>query len=193
MRRDEAIRYITEKYGKDKVPEHAPIPTHLLGDLWAQEWSNVYDLVEPMLLAPPVPIAELVSLLRGPEAEDLLRRLLFYSAEELLDEYFESDQVKAAFANESVIGHFSGPSAPGTAFTLAHNLLGNIDGQVGGWGIVLGGMGALPDALAAAARARGVEILLRSPVEHIRVRGRRAVGVHRSSDGRRLPTSRAKR
>src|SRR2546428_5930569 len=62
-----------------------------------------------MLLAPPVPIADLVSLLRGPEAEDLLRRLLFYSAEELLDEYFESDEVKAAFANESVIGHFSGP------------------------------------------------------------------------------------
>src|SRR2546422_886041 len=92
-------------------------------------WAEVYDLVEPMLLAPPVPIADLVSLLRGPEAEDLLRRLLFYSAEELLDEYFESDEVKAAFANESVIGHFSGPSAPGTAFTLAHNLLGNIDGQ----------------------------------------------------------------
>src|SRR3989475_5329376 len=121
--------------------------------------------------------AELVSLLRGPEAEDLLRRLLFYSAEELLDEYFESDEVKAAFANESVIGHFSGPSAPGTAFTLAHNLLGNIDGQVGGWGLVLGGMGALPDALAAAARARGVEILLRSPVERIRVHEGLAVGV----------------
>src|SRR5256885_1637475 len=62
-------------------------------------------------------------------------------------------------------------------FPLAHNLLGNIDGQVGGWGLVLGGMGALPDALAAAARARGVEILLRSPVERVRVRGGRAVGV----------------
>src|SRR2546428_1616831 len=140
-------------------------------------WAEVYDLVEPMLLAPPVPIADLVSLLRGPEAEDLLRRLLFYSAEELLDEYFESDEVKAALANESVIGHFSGPSAPGTAFTLAHNLLGNIDGQVGGWGLVVGGMGALPGSLAAAARARGVEILLRSPLERIQVRGRRAVGL----------------
>src|SRR3989442_1976044 len=138
-------------------------------------------LVTPFRPAPPVPIADLVSLLRGPEAEDLLRRLLFYSAEELLDEYFESDRVKAAFANESVIGHFSGPSAPGTAFTLAHNLLGNIDGQVGGWGLVLGGMGALPDALAAAARARGVEILLRSPVERIQVPGGRAVGVRRQS------------
>ena len=35
------------KYGKDKVPEHAPIPTQILGDLWAQEWGHVYDLVEP--------------------------------------------------------------------------------------------------------------------------------------------------
>src|SRR5437899_4824891 len=140
-------------------------------------WAEVYDLVEPMLLAPPVPIAELVSLLRGPEAWNLLRRLLFYSAEELLDEYFESDEVKAAFANESVIGYFSGPSAPGIAFTLAHNLLGDIDGQVGGWGLVVGGMGALPESLAAAARARGLEILLRSAVGRIRVRGGRAFGM----------------
>src|SRR5437879_12394511 len=146
-------------------------------------WADVYVLVEPMLLAPPGPISDLVSLLRGPEAEDLLRRLLFYSAEELLDEYFQSDEVKAAFANESVIGHFSGPSAPGTAFTLAHNLLGNLEGKVGAWGFVIGGMGALPDALAAAARSNGVEILLQSPVERIRTKDGRVTGV-RPPDGR---------
>src|SRR5437870_13199016 len=84
-------------------------------------WAEVYDLVEPMLLAPPVPIADLVSLLRGPEAEDLLRRLLFYSAEERLDEYYECDEGKAARANEKGIGHFAGPSAPGTAFTFTPN------------------------------------------------------------------------
>ena len=150
---------------------------------WDAMWSQVYELIEPMLLAPPVPIAELASLLRGPEAEELLRRLLFYSAEELLDEFFESDEVKAALANQSVIGHFSGPSAPGTAFTLAHNLLGNIDGKVGGWGFVVGGMGALPEILAKAARALGVEILLNSPVERIVVREGRATGV-RLEDGR---------
>ena len=146
-------------------------------------WADVYDLVEPMLLAPPVPVADLVSLLQGPEAEDLLRRLLFYSAEQLLDEYFESDEVKAALANQSVIGHFSGPSAPGTAFTLAHNLLGNLEGKVGAWGFVIGGMGALPDALAAAARSNGVEILLQSPVERIRTKDGRVTGV-RLTDGR---------
>ena len=140
-------------------------------------WSQVYELIEPMLLAPPVPIADLASFLRGPEAEELFRRLLFYSAEDLLREYFESEEVVAALANQSVIGHFSGPSSPGTALTLAHNLLGTIDGQAGAWGFVVGGMGALPDALAAAARARGVEIRLNAPVARIRVRGGQVTGV----------------
>ncbi|HKW43963.1 MAG TPA: NAD(P)/FAD-dependent oxidoreductase, partial [Thermoplasmata archaeon] len=140
-------------------------------------WSQVYELIEPMLLAPPVPIADLASFLRGAEAEELFRRLLFYSAEDLLREYFESEEVVAALANQSVIGHFSGPSSPGTALTLAHNLLGTIDGHAGAWGFVVGGMGALPDALAAAARARGVEILLNAPVARIRVRGGQVTGV----------------
>jgi len=34
-------------YGKEKVPEHKPIPAHLLGNMWAQEWDGIYDLVEP--------------------------------------------------------------------------------------------------------------------------------------------------
>ena len=140
-------------------------------------WSQVHDLIEPMLLRPPVPVSDLGGLLRDPEAEELFRRLLFYSAEDLLREYFESEEIVAALANQSVIGHFADPSTPGTAFTLAHNLLGAIDGHRGAWGFVLGGMGALPGALAAAARARGVEIRLDATVTRIRVRHARAVGV----------------
>ena len=34
-------------YGKDKVPATGPIPAHLLGNMWAQEWANIYPLVEP--------------------------------------------------------------------------------------------------------------------------------------------------
>lgn len=146
-------------------------------------WSSFYDLIEPMLLSPPAAVADLMDLMRGPEAEELLRRLLFYSAEELLDEYFESPEVKAALANQSIIGHFAGPSAPCTAFTLSHNLLGNINGVVGAWGFTVGGMGGIPDALAAAARARGVQILLNAPVERILSEGGQANGV-RLRDGR---------
>ncbi len=44
------------KYGKDKVPDHAPIPAQLLGNMWAQEWGNVYDLVAPYPHEPSVDI-----------------------------------------------------------------------------------------------------------------------------------------
>ena len=38
---------LQEAYGADKVGEGQPIPAHLLGNMWAQQWSNIYDLVEP--------------------------------------------------------------------------------------------------------------------------------------------------
>ncbi len=140
-------------------------------------WDSLYELIEPMMLSPPAPIADLADLMRGPDAEELLRRLLFYSAEELLDEFFESPEVKTAIANQSVIGHFAGPASPCTAFTLSHNLLGHLNGVVGAWGFTVGGMGGIPDALAKSAQACGVEILLNTPVERIVTRDGRAVGV----------------
>ncbi len=144
---------------------------------YAAFWDSFYELIEPMLLSPPAPIADLADLMRGPEAEELLRRLLFYSAEELLDEYFESPEVKVALANQSIIGHLAGPSSPCTAFTLSHNLLGHINGVAGAWGFTVGGMGGIPESLAKAARARGVEILLKAPVDKILTEGGRSTGV----------------
>lgn len=38
---------LVEKYGADKVPADGPIPAHLLGNMWAQQWNNVYDIVAP--------------------------------------------------------------------------------------------------------------------------------------------------
>ncbi len=152
---------------------------------YAAFWDELYELIEPMMLSPPAPIADLADLMRGPEAEDLLRRLLFYSAEELLDEFFESAEVKTALANQAVIGHFAGPTAPCTAFTLSHNLLGNINGVPGAWGFTVGGMGGIPDALAKSARARGVEILLNAPVDRILTRDGKALGVQ-IAGGRRI-------
>ncbi|MFL5434588.1 MAG: M2 family metallopeptidase, partial [Myxococcales bacterium] len=38
---------LQEKYGKDLVKDDAPIPAHLLGNMWAQEWTKIYPLVEP--------------------------------------------------------------------------------------------------------------------------------------------------
>ena len=38
---------LQKKYGKERVPDGEPIPAHLLGNMWAQDWANVYSLVEP--------------------------------------------------------------------------------------------------------------------------------------------------
>jgi len=38
---------LAEHYGNDKVPDNGPIPAHLLGNMWAQEWNNIYELVRP--------------------------------------------------------------------------------------------------------------------------------------------------
>ncbi len=38
---------LAEKYGKDVVREDAPIPAHLLGNMWSQEWNNIYPLLRP--------------------------------------------------------------------------------------------------------------------------------------------------
>jgi peptidyl-dipeptidase A len=46
------------KYGKDKVRDHAPIPAQLLGNMWAQEWNNVYDLVVPYPREPSIDVGK---------------------------------------------------------------------------------------------------------------------------------------
>ena len=145
-------------------------------------WNEIYDLYEPLLLAPPAPLRDLVGTLDSPQAEESLRRLLFFSAEELLEEFFESPEVVTAFANQSIIGHFAPPSHPGTAFTLSHNLLGTINGTRGVWGFAAGGMGSITSALERAAGAQGVVIQLGASVDEITCHDGRVTGV-RLADG----------
>ncbi|HKZ89367.1 MAG TPA: NAD(P)/FAD-dependent oxidoreductase [Thermoplasmata archaeon] len=140
-------------------------------------WREFGELVEPTLLAPPVALADLATLVTTPEAEDFLRRVFLMSIADILDDYFESDEVKASLATSGVAGTFAGPRTPGTAFVLGHHSLGTINGVRGAWGWVRGGMGGISEALARAARAYGATIRTSSPVERILVEGGRATGV----------------
>ena len=70
-------------------------------------------------------------------------RFLTLSCADLLDEYFESEIVKAHLAGSSIIGTALGPRSPGTAYVLLHHYMGSIDGTVGAWGFARGGMGAI--------------------------------------------------
>ena len=144
---------------------------------YAAYWNEVLELVEPMLMAPPVPIADLFGMFSGPEAERLLRELFLMSAADFLDEWFESDHVKAAFAAQAVIGTFMGPYSPGTAYVLGHHSIGILDGHREVWGYARGGMGRIAEAMSRAAQHFGAVVRTGVGVKRILVEDGTAVGV----------------
>lgn len=107
---------------------------------------------------------------------DLLE-LFTRSAGDLLDDWFESDPLKAALGWDSIVGNFASPYAPGSAYVLLHHVFGEVNGKSGAWGHAIGGMGAISDAIAAEARRRGVNIRCGAAVERIEVQSGRATGV----------------
>jgi len=86
---------------------------------------------------------------------------------DVLDMWFESEELKAFLCSQAVIGAYGGVHQPGTAFLLLHDVLGGVDGSVGVWGVVVGGMGTITRTLAAAGRERGVTIRVDAPVARI--------------------------
>ena len=95
--------------------------------------------------------------------------LLTKSAGELLDDWFESEPLKAALGWDSVVGNFASPYTPGSAYVLLHHVFGEVNGKAGSWGHAIGGMGAISEAIAAECRARGVIIETDCDVARIRV------------------------
>src|ERR1700689_4077493 len=99
------------------------------------------------------------------------------SCADFLDEYFESEIVKAHLAGSSIIGTALGPRSPGTAYVLLHHYMGDIDDTVGAWGFARGGMGSITQALGKSLQASGGAIRTAAPVEQVRVRNGCASGV----------------
>ena len=104
-------------------------------------------------------------------------QLLTMSAVDFLDQWFETDVLKATMAASGIIGTFLGVRSPGTAYVLLHHYMGDIDGAFRSWGLSKGGTGRVSESIAAAATAAGAEIRLESPVRHILVSGGEATGV----------------
>ena len=99
------------------------------------------------------------------------------SVAEYLDEYFETDVIKAAMSGSGIIGTALGIHSPGTAYVLLHHKMGDVDGNVGSWGFARGGMGAVSNSIAGALQAYGGELRTRAGVEKIIVRDGRVTGV----------------
>jgi phytoene dehydrogenase-like protein len=104
-------------------------------------------------------------------------QLMTMSAVDLLDQWFETDVLKATMSASGIIGTFLGVRSPGTAYVLLHHYMGDIDGAFRSWGFAKGGTGMVSESIAAAARSFGAEIRVNAPVKHILVRDRQATGV----------------
>ena len=147
-------------------------------------------LIRPFLLrTPPDPVSlrprdvmELIYLVRkywGLGEQALYDTIRFWSMSigEFLEEYFESDVVKAHFAGGGIIGTGLGVYSPGTAYVLLHHYMGDVDGSIGAWGFARGGMGAITQSLAGALKSFGGEILTEAGVHRILVNDGRVTGV----------------
>ena len=152
--------------------------------------ERISQVVEGLLLTTPpnfpprtgmdfVDYLKLVGRMRGLGAGDVvaLVKIFTQSAADFLDEWFESEQVKVTLATDGVIGANGGPRSPGTAYILLHHCMGGVAGHRGLWGFVRGGMGAVAEAMAASARAKGVSIRVNAAVAKVTVRSGRAQGV----------------
>jgi phytoene dehydrogenase-like protein len=105
-------------------------------------------------------------------------RLFTMSIADVLDEWFESPEIKGVLAINGVIGTWAGPHEPGTAYVMMHHTIGDVgDGRLGSWGYPIGGMGAVTTAIRRAAESFGAEVRTGVPVERIDVRGGRVRGV----------------
>jgi len=106
-----------------------------------------------------------------------LLALFAMSAGDYLDGWFESDPIKAVYGFDGVVGNYASPYTPGSAYVLLHHVFGEVNGKRGAWGHAIGGMGAITQAMAKSATARGVVIRLSTPVREVQVEGGRAIGV----------------
>ena len=110
------------------------------------------------------------------QQRDLLD-LFTRSAGEMLDERFESDLVKALFGFDAIVGNYASPYAAGSAYVMLHHAFGEVNGKKGVWGHAIGGMGAITQAMARAARGHGAGIETEAGVREVIVERDRAAGV----------------
>jgi phytoene dehydrogenase-like protein len=120
------------------------------------------------------------------EDKRLLLDLFTKSAADYLGLWFESEVVKGAFAFDGIVGAYASPYTPGTAYVLLHHCFGEVNGKPGVWGHALGGMGAITQAMARSAEARGVRIRTNAAVAGLILRKDGKVAGVRLASGERI-------
>jgi phytoene dehydrogenase-like protein len=181
----------TNDHGKTRreIARHSRLDAEAY-DEYAKAMVEMARAVKPILgMTPPDPLSlhprDLGALLflgnrfRRLSAEDRINQLqlMTMSAADFLDQWFETDVLKATMAASGIIGTFLGVRSPGTAYVLLHHYMGEIDGAFRSWGFARGGTGAISNAIASAAREAGAEIRTEASVARILTSGGHATGV----------------
>ncbi|HJV04854.1 MAG TPA: NAD(P)/FAD-dependent oxidoreductase [Actinomycetota bacterium] len=159
-------------------------------DEFGQLMADMVRFIKPIMgVVPPDPArgspAQWLSMLPlarafralPPDERGAFIQLMTMSAVDFVSQWFETDPVIATMASWGIIGTFLGIRSPGTAYVMLHHYMGEVDGAAGAWGIPRGGTGAVSEAIASAARSRGVEIRCDAEVGRILTRNGRAIGV----------------
>ncbi len=135
------------------------------------------QLIEPWTLTAPAARSDLRARFAAAGEDRLFEEFFSLSVGELLDRYLEADLLKGFLSFYALVSAWGGPSTPGWSFLYGHHSIGEFNGHMGQYGFPRGGMGAVAEALARRARARGVEIRTDAEVERVLVDAGRTVGV----------------
>src|SRR3954469_13851018 len=172
-----------------EIYRHSPLDAEAY-DEYSKAMADMARFVKPILsMVPPDPLSfdvpgfsRLFAMgrrfqrLSRTDQHNLLQ-LMTMSAVDLLDQWFETDVLKATMSASGIIGTFLGVRSPGTAYVLLHHYMGEIDGVFRSWGFARDGTGAISNAIAAAAREAGVEIRTQAGIVKILTKNGKATGV----------------
>lgn len=140
---------------------------------WNRFWEKAARLVQHYVLSPAPTLAELFDRARATGDEEVLETLLTVSMKDLVEEHFESEQIRGAFIGAAESGD---PGATGSAYARAYFTIDRFTDPKN-MGLAKGSMGAITQAMARSATAFGAEVRTNAPVSKIIVRDGRAVGV----------------
>jgi phytoene dehydrogenase-like protein len=158
---------------------------------WDAWMSGLADVLGPLLMSTPPKVgstrpSDLYEQFRlawrfrglGVRTVGEVTRLMTMSIADIVERFFESDEVRTVMALDGLIGTWAGPREPGTGYVMAHHSIGNVgDGVLGSWAVPQGGMGAVAAAIDRSATSFGAEVRTNAPVGRVLVRDGRAYGV----------------
>ena len=176
------MSFLDEARTKQQISKFSEKDVAAHGAYWTM-WDRIIARMRPLLMRPTPTDADIERAFDGPQGEEDWRTLTEKSIADVLDGFFESEEVKAPLCVGGVIGTNAGPRTPGTAYVKYHHIIGSLNGHQGAWGFVRGGMGAVAEAIASSAKEQGAKILTDAEVAEIEVEHGTARCVH-LRDGR---------